>query len=108
MLPMKPATMEAAAEAYRKQARFNYVCRAIVAEEMQTARRALHEAERDPYNLFEIVDYVATSIAIRVLQTVYENDREIADLHTQIERLTAIVTEGSYLLRPPTIIVPKP
>jgi hypothetical protein len=108
MIPMKPATQETAAEAYRKSARFHHVCQAIVAEEMRLARRALDDCERDPYYVREVADRIATGVAARVLQTIYEEDAEIAALKTQIERLTALITEGSYLLRPPTIIMPDP
>jgi hypothetical protein len=105
---IKPATEEAAFEAYRKSTRFHYVCQAVVIQEMHFARRALDECERDPYRVREVADRIATGVAARVLQTVYENDTEIAELRTQVERLTAILTEGGYLLRPPTMIIPKP
>jgi hypothetical protein len=102
---MKPATLAQARASYRKQARFNYICRAIVAEEMQVASAALDECERDPYRLREVVDYLATSVAARVLQTVYDNDEEISQWKAQVERLTELASE-SLNLKPTPVVKP--
>ena len=107
MIPMTPATMQAAAEAYRKQARFHNVVRAIVAEEMGLASRALDEAMRDPYNIRQTVDYIATSVAARVLQTVYDNDREIAEWKAQAERMVAAAEKLSALKPMPPVLFNK-
>jgi hypothetical protein len=86
--PMKPATMQSAVEAYRKSARFSMVCQSIVSEVMTLATRALDDIEReDPWRAREVCDRIATDVAARVLQTIYENDAEIAYWKAQYERL---------------------
>lgn len=105
--PMRPATMEAAAEAYRNKARFHRLCQMIVAEEMHLASRALDECMRDPYNIRETVDYLATSVAARVLQTVYDGDGELAALQKEVEQLSrAWCEEVELRLGKPPLVKP--
>jgi hypothetical protein len=96
MIPIKPATAEAAREAYRKSVRFHGVCNSIVAMEMDLARRALDDVERDPYRVREVCDRIALGVAARVLQTIYENDAEIAQWKQHAERM-----QESATVRPP-------
>lgn len=98
-------TMEAAAKLYREQARFHYVVQSVVAQEMLEADKALEECERDPHNMRQTVDYLATSVAVRMLATIYENDAELKQLRAEIDRLREIITTSSSLLRPPPITV---
>lgn len=102
--PMHSATMEVAGKAYREQARFHHVCQIIVADEMLTASRALDECMRDPHDLREIVHYLATSVAARVLQTVYENDAELTHWKQAAERLSDMLTKASgFSLKAPLL-----
>ena len=106
MIPMKPATAEAVIEAYRKSARFHAVCNSIVSQEMQLATRALDDVEREPWRAREVCDRIAIGVAARVLQTIYENDAEIAQWRQLAERMTDTALEiGS--LRPMPIVVQK-
>ena len=108
LLAMKPATLMATMEAYRKSARFHDVCRSIVAQEMCEASRALDDVERDPYRVREVCDRIAIGVAARVLQTVYENDAEVKFWKDHAERVVANAVELSYLsLKPPPIFLAK-
>lgn len=105
MIPMKPATMAAAAEAYRKSARFHTMVQMIVAEEMVLADRALREVERDPGGgVRETVSYLATSIAARVLQTIYDNDVELKEWKALAERFQAAAINLNTLSPPPPMV----
>ncbi len=107
MTEVRVADIEAVWEAYRKSARFHNICRFVVAEEMMRAERALEDARHDPSNIYEVVDHVATGVAARVLQTVYENDAELKQWKELAERLQATNLNLS-MLSPIMPTVPKP
>jgi hypothetical protein len=105
MSEMTPATAEQAQESYRKEARFHAVCQSIVAEEMKRARRALEEVETsEPWRASQICDRIATAVAARVLQTVYQNDGEIAYWKSLGERISSSAMEMA-LASPMPILV---
>ena len=106
---MNPATIEAAGKAYRNEARFHLVCDAIVSQEMAAADAVFDEIERieeaDRLRLF--VWTLATNVAARVLQTIYENDAELAEWKGLAERLQAAGLNLAMLSpQPPTVIKP--
>jgi hypothetical protein len=104
MNPMKPATAEAAREAYRKSARFHAICNSIVSQEMLLAARALDDVEHEPWLAREVCDRIAIDVAARVLQTIYENDTEIAQWKQLAERMTDSALEISRLAPMPIVV----
>jgi len=106
MSDIHAVTAQEAAEAYNKQARFHQVCAAIVASEINSASLALEEAALGHRGTREVCHRIATAVAARVLQTVYENDAELKAWKTFAERATETALE-SLTLRGPALVLPR-
>ena len=99
MNPMKPATMQAAVEAYRKSVRFHAVCNSIVSEVMALASGALDDVERwDAWRARGRATRCPR--CCRRVRTIGENDAEIAQWKALAERVTDAYAETMRLSLP--------